>query len=138
MADITRIQLRRLQSRLGDVAFQLTQVQFSPFASPAMWMPAINAYRCSRQITICVDLAGVEKSGLELSVQPRLLTVRGRREAPEPPGKDHHQLQVMAMEIDYGQFERQVDLPEEVDTRKVKAEQSNGLVWIYLPFQTHA
>jgi HSP20 family protein len=138
MADITRIQLRRLQSRLGDIAFQMTQVQFSAFAPPTTWTPAVNAYRCARQITICVDLAGVDKSGLELSVQPRLLTIRGQREAPEPAGKEHSPLQVLAMEIDYGPFERQVELPDEVDTNQVTAQQSNGFVWIYLPFQTHA
>ena len=104
----------------------------------AGWEPAINAYCCEGCIRVCVDLAGVDKSGLELSVQPRLLTIRGQREAPEPAGKEHSPLQVLAMEIDYGPFERQVELPDEVDTNQVTAQQSNGFVWIYLPFQTHA
>jgi HSP20 family molecular chaperone IbpA len=38
------------------------------------------------------------------------------------------------MEIDYGSFERTIELFDEVDVKKVHAEQTNGLLWIHLPF----
>ncbi len=133
MDNISSIRLKRLQGRLGDVAYELTRVQFGQLASSPTWRPAINAYRCTEQITICVDLAGVDRQGLDLRVEGRRLVIAGRREAPEPSGNLLETLQVLAMEIDYGSFERQLELPADVDSQRVRAEQRNGLLWIYLP-----
>ena len=44
-------------------------------------------------------------------------------------------MQMIAFEIDYGPFERVVELPLPVDVARVKAEQRNGLLWIELPFK---
>src|SRR4051794_11918358 len=107
MKESTSMHLRRLQGRLGEVVYELSQVQFTHSVSPQAWRPAINAYHCSGEITICVDLAGVERETLDLRVQTRRLSIRGRREPPEPTGTEPRTLQVLAMEIDYGPFERQ-------------------------------
>ncbi len=133
MGDITSVHLKQLHGRLGEVVYQLTRVRFAQLPARETWSPAINAYRCSDQITICVDLAGVERDALDLRVQPRQLSIRGRRELPEPGGEQRDTRQVLAMEIDYGPFQRQVELPVDVDPQRVTAEQRNGLLWIYLP-----
>lgn len=96
------------------------------------WQPAINAFRCEAGIRICMDLAGIEKAGIDVEVEPRRVIVRGTREAPEP---SDHAVQLLALEIDYGPFQRTIDLPVEVDVEKVHAEQENGLLWIHLPLQ---
>ena len=79
--------------------------------------------------------AGVEPSTLELRVKPRRLELRGRREAPEPSLPEHKALQVLAMEIDYGPFEREVLLPVEVEPERGSVEQRNGLLWLHLPLR---
>jgi len=133
--DPTRsIKLRWLHGTLGDVSYQLTRVQFSRVV-PAKWQPAINAFRCETAVRICVDLAGVEKSMIELTVLPRRVVVRGTREVPEPAHGEGRALQLLALEIDYGPFEREVPLPAEVDVESASAEQENGLLWIYLPLK---
>jgi HSP20 family protein len=135
--EIQNIHLRRLQGRLGDIVYQLTRVQFSPLAAPNCWSPAINAYLCSDQIVLCVDLAGVEKDRLDLKVEPRRLVLRGRREPPEPQ-TDAPAVQILAMEIDYGPFERGIGFPADVETSRVRAEQQNGLLWVYLPLRAQS
>jgi len=42
---------------------------------------------------------------------------------------------LLAMEIDYGPFIREVPLPAEVEIDKAHAEQRNGLLWISLPLK---
>jgi HSP20 family molecular chaperone IbpA len=37
------------------------------------------------------------------------------------------------MEIDQGAFEREIVLPVEVEPEQVRAEQREGLLWIWLP-----
>jgi HSP20 family protein len=128
------IRLRWLHGTLAHVTHDLTGLRFSRSA-PHIWRPAINAYRCEKCIRICVDLAGVDRSLIDLTIADRRLSIRGVRDVPEPSGEAKHALQMIAMEIDYGPFEREVQLPDEVDVKKIRAEQENGLLWIYLPLK---
>ena len=108
------------------------QVQLWQAGRPT-WQPPINAFRCAAGIRICADLAGVAKETIDLTVEPRRVVVRGQREAPEP--EDVQALQVLALEIDYGPFEREIALPAEVNMAEARAEQVNGLLWISLPWK---
>ncbi len=137
MKTIRTIRLRRLEGQLGEVAYQLTKIHFSGFHSPSHWRPAVNAYRCARCLRICVDLAGVDKSAIDLELAPGQLTVRGQRELPEPGDAEGHPMQVLAMEIDHGHFERHIPLPSSVQPDGVTANQHNGLLWIHLPLLPH-
>lgn len=128
--------LERLHSQLNEIMCQLTRMQFLQYTRPTTWAPAINAYRCESHVTIFVDLAGVDKSAIDLSVESRRVRIRGRREAPEPCGGEPKPQQVLCMEIDYGPFERVIDLTADVDTQQVRAEQRNGLLWIHLPLRS--
>lgn len=134
---IRTIRLQRLQGQLGEVAYELTKVHFSGLRSTPVWQPAINAYRCDKCMRICVDLAGVDADDIELELAPGRLTLRGNRTLPEPHDTHNPALQVMAMEIDHGTFEREIALPAGVDRRRVRAEQQNGMLWIHLPLQHH-
>ena len=68
-------------------------------------------------------------------VEPQRLSISGMRDVPQPIDAESRALQMIAMEIDYGPFEREVQLPAEIDVKKVRAEQRNGLLWIYLPLK---
>ncbi|MDB6109196.1 MAG: heat shock protein Hsp20 [Pedosphaera sp.] len=138
MADNRSIRLRQLQGRVGDVVYQLTRVQFSEFSPAANWRPPVNAYRCPERMTICVDLAGVDRSAVDLEVEPRRLLLRGFRELPEPAGNEEQPMQILALEIDHGRFEREIHFPSDVEPARVTAEQRNGLLWVYLPWRSSA
>jgi HSP20 family protein len=128
------IRLRWLHSSVHDVTHQLAGLRFSR-SNPHAWRPAINAYRCEQCILICVDLAGVERSDIDLIIEGERLSIRGVREVPEPTDQKKEAMQMIAMEIDYGPFERGFQVPGEVDVKKVHAEQKNGLLWIHLPLK---
>lgn len=138
MEDIRSIHLRLLQGRLGEIAYQLTRVRFSSFHPQETWCPAINVYRCCDRMVICVDLAGVDRTQIDLRVEPRRVFVSGRREPPEPEETETPPLQILAWEIDHGPFEREIVMPLEVDPQRVRAEQRHGLLWIHLPWASNA
>ena len=80
--------------------------------------PAINVFQCASCFRICAELAGVEPEHIEIEVVSDRLWVRGRREAPEPLQQHEYALsiarkpvRVIAMEIDHGQFEREIEIP---------------------------
>jgi HSP20 family protein len=120
---------------LHEVTSQLARAGVPHFAPPP-WQPAINAYRCEQCIRICVELAGVDKPEIDLTVRGRHVSIRGVRDVPEPTNTEGRALQTIAMEIDYGVFQRELRLPADVDVSKVHADQKNGMLWIYLPLKT--
>ena len=113
---------------------------FTEFCPVKSWTPTINAYQMPDSIEVCVDLAGVAKESIDLRIEPGKLWIRGVRRAPEPPpgpdgGAESLPVQILAMEIDHGPFERALVLPREVNVDAVTAEQRNGLLWIRLPLR---
>src|SRR5207302_10588239 len=133
MDPIGSIKLRWLHGAWHGATYELarSQFQFGPHARE----PDINAYRCEKCIRICVDLAGVERSQIDLTVEPRRVLIRGARQLPEPSHDEDRAVRLLAMEIDYGPFEREVALPAEVEVDQARAEQRNGLLWISLPLK---
>lgn len=134
MDPIRTIRLRWVHGAMSDVTYQLTRFRFSQQAAHT-WQPAINAYRCERCFRVCVDLAGMDRSDIDLQIEPHRLLLRGERETPAPSHEECRVLQTIAMEIDYGPFLRVLKLSAEVDVDRVTAEQKNGLLWITLPLK---
>jgi HSP20 family molecular chaperone IbpA len=125
--------LTRIISRAGDMAWQLSNLQFSDFYPTPGWRPDVNAFRYDDRFEVCVDLAGVEKSGIVVEVLPDRMRLSGERAQPAP--ECHDCRQVIALEIQSGHFAREIELPAEVEPEKVTARQENGLLWIVLPIR---
>ncbi len=130
-----KVRLTRIIGRAGDVAHDLSNLHFSDFQSIQCWTPEINVYRYDDRFEIWVDLAGVEKSNIDVDVLPDRVRISGERKPPLPTRDTSSQCrQVLAMEIESGRFAREIDLPVEIDRNRVSAKQENGLLWIILPF----
>lgn len=125
----------QLARRLDRAVEQLVQRHVSHFSPTETWVPAINAYRLSDRIEVCVDLAGVEKESIDIQARPGQLCIRGLRQPPQPPHGPEEPIQILAMEIDHGPFERVVRLPRGIDVRGVTATTTDGLLWIRLPLK---
>ncbi len=108
-------------------------IRYLSVAREPAWTPAINAYLCREQIVVCAELAGVVTEHIELHAEPRRLVIRGRRQPLETSGDEGPPLQVLALEIDQGVFQREIPLPRAIDPAGVRAQQRDGLLWIYLP-----
>ena len=132
MEKIHRTYLRQSHGCLGGITYEL-RIQHLSVAREESWTPAINAYRCRDEIVVCVELAGVDRREIGLHAEPRRLLIRGSRQPLEMAADECPPLQVFAIEIDQGTFQREIALPLEIDPGGVRAEQRNGLLWIYLP-----
>lgn len=121
-----------LRGTPGHYGYQLS-VQYASGSHLDAWRPAVNVFGCRGQIVVCVELAGVDKKSIQVKVDRRRLILQGYRAAPEPEDCDGPLMQVLALEIDHGYFEREVPLPVNVNPKGVRAEHRNGLLWIHLP-----
>lgn len=124
-----------MERQLLALTGSFTRVQVTHFSATPCWSPAVNVYRCHDRYVVCVDLPGVPRSHISLQVEPRRVRIRGHRLPPEPRDEPRAPLQVLALEIDHGSFEREIRLPESVDPERATAEQRDGWLWIQLPLE---
>ena len=130
------VRLTRIIRETGDVAFNLSNLQFAEFHPTPGWRPDVNAYRYDDRFELWVDLAGVKKEAIRVDVLPDRVRITGERKSPTPTKDASSQCrEVMAMEIENGRFGREIVLPREVNRDNVTAKQENGLLWIILPFE---
>jgi len=95
----------------------------------ADWAPAVDVIETDGEFQIRAELPGVEKDGVKLSVEDRILMITGRREQEkEEKGKRYHKV-----ERAYGSFARSFTLPDTVDDQKLTAEFKNGVLTVRLP-----
>ena len=80
------------------------------------------------ELTVVVELPGVEPGSLTIQVSERLLVVAGERVRPKVEGLVYQQ-----MEIEYGPFQRQVRLSEDVDPARTSARYEHGVLTVSLP-----
>jgi len=79
-------------------------------------------------LTIVVELPGVDPRSVHIAAGERVLLIAGERTRPRVPGRIYQQ-----MEIEYGSFQRQVRLAEDVDPAEASASFENGVLTIVLP-----
>jgi HSP20 family protein len=120
--------------QMGKLIDQLHKGYYN-FSPGETWTPSVNLYEIEAAYIVCVDLAGIDKEKLDITVENHLLKLHGHREVPLPAdGEAHNQrLRVHLMEIDHGSFSREVELPHNVKQDKINAQYRNGMLWIELP-----
>ena len=90
--------------------------------------PALDVVEHQDSFSVDVDLPGVDKKDLDISVANNVLTIKGeKRESTESKGK------VYRKETWSGSFQRTISLPRGVDTGKIDARMHDGVLSVTLP-----
>ncbi len=87
-------------------------------------VPRADAYRTETHMVVRLALPGAIPENIDISIEERLLTVRG--EITEP--LDVEERSRNRLEIISGYFERTVTLPEEADEASMEARLSAGIL----------
>jgi HSP20 family protein len=96
--------------------------------SDCLWLPSMDMIETPKDIVIISEIAGLENEDLEVEITRRSVKVSGIRRPPTPAGPATYRL----AEINYGHFERTLDLPETVDSNNISATYAKGLLTIRL------
>jgi HSP20 family protein len=112
---------------------RLMENMFGPWSGQVLsaspqFQPAADIYETPEALFIRMELAGLTKADISLTLHRQELVVSGRRRFPqaEPVRKFH------LLEIEYGSFARRFQLPRAVDETRVEAEYNNGILMIKL------
>jgi HSP20 family protein len=95
----------------------------------ADWRPLVDIREDGQGYLIEVELPGLKREKVKVSVQDEVLTVSGERAATAVQDEDR----VHRSERTYGSFERRFALPEEVDPAGISAKFEDGILKLSLP-----
>lgn len=98
-------------------------------SSETSWVPNTDVYVADGGLVIKVELAGMRREDLELTVEGNRLRISGQR----PDGCRGARCKFLVMGIDYGAFENIIDLPPGYDLSHAKAAYQNGFLRIDVP-----
>lgn len=95
------------------------------------WNPSIDLYETSDTFILEADLPGVKKEDIQVEVDGPRVTFQGSRTFNEiySDGRFHFQ------ERGFGDFFRQITLPESVDKERVEVKFESGVLRVILPKQ---
>lgn len=93
------------------------------------WGPALDLYDKKNEIVVKAEIPGIKKNEIDLVLEDGVLTIRGEKKTEEKKDADG----LIKRELFYGSFQRSLQLPSEVDEKKVKASYRDGVLEIVLP-----
>src|SRR3989338_11538949 len=93
-----------------------------------LWRPPTDVYESETHIVVQVEIAGVHQADFAVSLADRRLSISGVRHDPISDRRAYH-----PMEVHFGEFRTDVDLPGPVDEEHIDAEYSDGFLRVLLP-----
>lgn len=94
-----------------------------------LWSPALDFSETDKEYVTRLEVPGIPKENLEVTVEGRLLTVSGHREFQNEKKTEEY----FWREREEGRFARTVQLPAAVDPAKVLATVEDGVMTVRLP-----
>ena len=96
----------------------------------------VDIYQTAEEIVIVAPIPGVDISDLDISIENEndVVTIQGRRDLPELEGEDEKiDKKYLRQECEWGQFYRQIILPQEINVAEVQAKFKKGILVLRLP-----
>ncbi len=91
--------------------------------------PAVDVSETDEEYRVSVELPGLGKDDIEVSIERGYLTISGERKEEEREEKENF----LRLERFYGSFTRTIPLPASVDEKAVEASFKDGLLSLRLP-----
>ena len=92
------------------------------------WSPALDLYQNNDNLVAVIELPGMRKEDIEISLHDGTLTIAGERKSSSSNGE-----RAERTERYVGSFRRSISLPARVDANKVSATYRDGILTVTLP-----
>ena len=111
---------RALEARTGNEWLQNQTASQGPF-------PPINVFQQGDEILAIVELPGIDKNELQIQAKENTLRISGKKVINYPEGSVHRRERL------FGEFDRTLSLPIQLDPDSIKAEYRDGVLALFLP-----
>lgn len=95
-----------------------------------IWAPAVDVVETKEEYKVKVDLPGLLKEDIDISLTDNILTIKGERKDLKEEGDS---VTYYKKEISYGAFQRQISLANTVDSENIKASYIDGVLEVKVP-----
>lgn len=86
--------------------------------------PLIDIYESPNEVIVVIEIPGIPKENIELGLSGKILTVKGNAKSI------YSHLQQTYSERFFGEFTRQINLPDQVEPNELTAKFWNGILMI--------
>jgi len=118
--------LQREMNNMFDSFFRGPQDEDTSLSA---WTPAVDIAEHDDAYTVKMELPGVNKDEVKITLESNILTIRGEKKHEKDTKKENYH----RIERIYGSFERSFTLPTTVKSDKIDAAYNNGVLQITLP-----
>jgi HSP20 family molecular chaperone IbpA len=93
-----------------------------------LFMPTADIFEAEHALTVVLEMPGVDKGNVDISVQAGVLTIEGRLDFSKYEG-----MQPVYTEYNVGHYRRSFTLSNKIDQTRIGAEMRDGVLTITLP-----
>jgi HSP20 family molecular chaperone IbpA len=95
----------------------------------------VDIYQTSSKIVVYAPIAGVKTDKLDIFVESEndVITISGKKEIPRLIRDEDEEKEYLCQENRWGEFYRQIILPEEINVAKIESIIENGVLVLKLP-----
>jgi HSP20 family protein len=90
--------------------------------------PPINVFQQGDSLVAIIELAGVNKSDLEIQAKDNTIRISGKKAIAYPEGVSVHRRERLS-----GTFDRTLTVPIQIDANRIKAEYRDGVLALFIP-----
>ena len=92
------------------------------------FVPTADIFETEPALTVVLEMPGVDKSNVDISIEDNILTVHGRLDFAKYEG-----LQPVYTEYNVGHYRRSFSLSNKIDQGKISAEMTDGVLTLVVP-----
>jgi HSP20 family protein len=119
------LSIQREMNRLFDSFFRNDDT----VAGLSMWMPAVDIIERDAEYEVRMELPGVRKDDVKLTIENNVLTVRGDKKQESTQEEKGFR----RIERSFGSFQRSFTLPTTVRADRIEAAVADGVLTVRLP-----
>ena len=102
--------------------------------STARFVPAVDVYEDEHNVTLKIEVPGIDEKDIDVQVENNTLSVHGERKFEKEEKEENYR----RVERQYGSFTRTFTLPSTVDPEKIEASYDKGVLKIQLAKKAEA
>jgi len=125
---------RNLDKLFGEYGEPVSRQNLISKGAPASLVPSIDIFERKGDIVLRIDLPGIEKEQIDLSITKDTLTLKAEAKKDEEIKPEDYYVQERSL----GTYIRTVQLPQNIDAAKAKATFKNGVLEIIFPNKEEA
>jgi HSP20 family protein len=123
-----------LQNRLNRLFQQSVSEGRDESLTTSSFAPAVDVYEDDHQVTLKIEVPGIDEKDIDVRLENNTLTVHGERKLEKEEKEENYR----RVERQYGSFTRSFTLPTTVDAEGVSAQYDKGVLKIKLAKKAEA